>query len=428
MSRLAVSFSGSDRQELGSARALERQASRNRWLPESLFLAASVIVLASYLLLTLPRMTGDTLLSGRFFLLLEGLALFGLLGWSAAQQKCGAAVAAGLAVLVVLTEPGLVALTTVGDDLLPLVLQLAALVLVAQDLTRRRLALAALACGMAVLAKLSAVWAPLAIAWWTYRRQRPLIRMFVGCWLCWTLGSFLLLDSFAPGRMLSRLLVPSVWTLDGLAVLQAPFRLVWRSAQGGPLLTVLLPLVATEAILAWRQERLTVYHTALGACLLTTLAGCFDKEASNDSLLGLIVLSVPVLACLWSRLTDVPGEAAVLQPVLALLLLWAMYVGWLGTLVVAAGRQPSGCGSPEGWRPAASPCHPVVAAGRQPSGCGSPEGLRPTASDRLDPRVGKTVCLETLHSQRISPQANRPGFPAGSEMNKDGHALPGPPR
>ena len=50
----------------------------------------------------------------------------------------------------------------------------------------------------------------------------------------------------------------------------------------------------------------------------------------------------------------------------------------------AGGRQPSGCGSPEGWRPAASTS--AEAGGRKPSGCGSPEGWRPAASTSAEPQ------------------------------------------
>lgn len=385
MSRLAFSYTIPIRLTLGQARpSLERL--RN-FLPQALFLTAGVVVLASYAVLALAhirdryqinfvsgvytglamhlnsgtfypefydgthyggtrymplqfvlqaglaRLTGEYLFSGKLLTFLLAISLFGLLITIARRQKCEMGVAVGLASLFVLTDPTLIALTTIRGDLLPVVLQLTALLLVAETLTPRRLVLAALFCALAFLAKLTAVWAALAIAWWTFRRQRRWTWLFVSVWLGWSIGAVLLLDSFAEGRMLANLFGLSGSGVGSLVSLLGPFLFLWRIAQSGPLLTLLLPLVVVESVLAWRQQRPTLYHLALGVCLLTTLGVYFDKEVGHNHLIDLIALSIPVLACLWGRVSEDVPMVLTPRPALALLLLWGTYMAWTGTLV-----------------------------------------------------------------------------------------------
>jgi len=324
MSRLVVAISNPRRLEIERPAAPPEPLAPR--LPQALFLAGGIIVLACYAFLALahPR---------DFVPVLLAVALFGLLAWIALQRKCGTGVAVGLAMLVVLTRPGLTALTTLPWEVLPVVLQLTAVLLVAEKLTRRRLVLAALICSVAVLTQHSAVWAMLAIAWWTFRRQRELTSLFVSCWLGLTLGSLLLIDSFSESRMLTGLLGLAGPGGSGSIVLLAPCMFLWRIAQSGPLLTLLVPLVAVESVLACRQRRLTLYHLALGVCLLTAIGCCFDSSATSTHLLDLIVLSIPLLACLWSNISDAPPERSTLLPILTLLILWGMYMAWSDTLV-----------------------------------------------------------------------------------------------
>src|SRR5262249_35143162 len=152
------------------------------------------------------------------------------------------------------------------------------------------------------LASFSAIWGPLTLAWWTFRRQRSLTWLFVSCYLCWTVGSVLLLDSYAEGRLLVDLLGRSTLGAQPLDWVLALMRFFWSVARSGPLPVLLLPLCLAGSFLAWRQQRLTAYHLALGVCVLTTSCLSAGKEPTSKQLLDPLVLALPVLACLWSDL------------------------------------------------------------------------------------------------------------------------------
>jgi len=283
----------------------------------------------------LARLTGDYLFSGKLLTLVLGLILFAQLYSILRERQCSMAVSLALLSLVILTEPGLLALTTIRGDLLPVVLQLAALQVAAGKPTWRRMLLAALLCTLALLSKVSAVWAPLAIASFTVFRHRDKALVFVGFWITSALVALTLFNQLSNGRMLVNLQVLSGSGVGTLASLLAPLLFLWRIGQSGVLLTLLFPLALVEGIRAVRQYEVNRYHYALGCCLLVTLGIYLDKEVTSNHLLDLIVLSIPVLGCLWTYLASTRSAAGALKlsPVLALLLVWGMYMAWSNTLV-----------------------------------------------------------------------------------------------
>jgi hypothetical protein len=283
----------------------------------------------------LARLTGEYLFSGKLLTSMLGLILIAQLFSILRTCKCSSPVSLALCPLVVLTEPGMGALTNIRGDLLPVVLQLAALQIAFRGLTWQRALLAALFCTLALLSKVSAVWAPLAIVCFTLRRQRGLSLAFVGVWLTFAALSVFLLDQLSAGRMLGNLRAFSGSGVGSLASLLGPLLFFWRIGQGGLLLTLLFPLALVEAARALRLRELNLYHCAMGCCLLVTLGIYFDKEVTSNHLLDLIVLAIPMLGCLWSYVasrTEAEGSPR-LAPVLGLLVLWGMYMAWANTLV-----------------------------------------------------------------------------------------------
>lgn len=98
-------------------------------------------------------LTGEYLFSGKLLTCLLAVALFSQLYFIGRKLQCGRSVALALASLVVLTDPGLTALTTIRGDLLPVVLQLGAIQLLLGGTTWRRILLAGMFCTLALLAK-----------------------------------------------------------------------------------------------------------------------------------------------------------------------------------------------------------------------------------------------------------------------------------
>ena len=108
----------------------------------------------------LARLTGEYLLSGKLLTYLATLALLVEMFVILRRLGCRRSVSFALLGLVVTSVPGFLACTTIRGDLLPVVLQLAALLIVADELTPRRAAFAGLCCTLAILTKFSADLGP----------------------------------------------------------------------------------------------------------------------------------------------------------------------------------------------------------------------------------------------------------------------------
>jgi hypothetical protein len=242
--------------------------------------------------------------------------------------KCSLPVALGLVSVVVLNELGLAACTTIRGDLLAVVLQLAALQVAFGGTTWRRAVVAALLCTLALLTKLNAGWAGLALLGYYFVRRRPLTFVFGLAWVASAAGSILLLDLLAGGRMLANLRALSAPGLLSVALLVAPLMFLHKVGQAGLLLALALPFAVGECVVAFRQRRATAYHFALPCCLLLTVPLFADKGVVGNHLLDLLVLTIPLLGYLWQRLPSPAEGRPVLRPLLALGLGWVLCMAW----------------------------------------------------------------------------------------------------
>jgi hypothetical protein len=296
------------------------------------------------------RLTGEYLVSGKALTYALTALLCVELFLILRRIGCSRGVALALTSLVLLNEPGLLAATTIRGDLLPVVCQLAAVLVAAGPLSLRRAALAGAFCALAVLSKQSAVWAPLAILCF-HLRERRAVALFTVTWLGGVGAAVALVNALSQGRMLANLTQLSVSGGDDFYFLLSPFILLWRVARGGALLAALVPLLGVECIAARKQRRLSLYHYCLLACLLVVLLVYTDKEANMNHLLDLVATAIPVAGCLWVALPE-PGRGASggLRLGLGAAVLWLVYMGWATTLVmpvyevariVRSGRTPS---------------------------------------------------------------------------------------
>jgi hypothetical protein len=281
----------------------------------------------------LARLTGEYLASGKLLTYGLTLALFAQLFCVLRGLRCGVPAALALPSVVVLTWPGLLACTTIRGDLLPAVIQLGALQVVAGGTSWRRAVLAALLCTLALLSKLNAGWAGLAIAWYYFGRQRRLGFVLAAAWALSAAGSVLALDWLSQGRMLANLRALAAPGLFRLGAVLAPLTFLFRVGQSGAVLSLVVPLAVVECVQAFRQRRTTVYHLALPCCVLTTMPIFLDKGVVGNHLIDLVVLCVPLLGCLWAGLPEVSGARLDLRLPLALLLVWGLFLAWATTLV-----------------------------------------------------------------------------------------------
>jgi hypothetical protein len=277
----------------------------------------------------LARLSGEYLVSGKLLTYLLaavlGLQLFRILR----GLGCGPGASLALVSLVPLTNAGFLACTTIRGDLLPVVLQLAALMIAHGNRTDGRAVLAGLLCSAAVLSKLTAGWAPLAIAC-VYLCQRRLLVIFLTS-LLGSLGLALgALHVATSGRMLENFTALSSAAVGVQGLLATPAVFLYRVGRGGVTMGFLVPLVVLELVLALRQRRATVYHIGLLFCLPVLLAIFADRGADYNHLVDLVVLAIPVLGCLWVRLPAFGEALEGRRAGLALAFAWVLFVAWIG--------------------------------------------------------------------------------------------------
>ncbi|MGH3110675.1 MAG: hypothetical protein ACRDQT_07140 [Gaiellaceae bacterium] len=225
------------------------------------------------------------------------------------RRRCPLPVALLLASTILVTGTGLTAATSVRNDVLPVILQLGAVALVARSQTRANTVASGLLSALAVVSKLSAVWAPLAIGIWLLsNRDRRRLAEFVTVFLA---GAGLALGAFqaaSGGRMTENVLGLSVATAGRLGSLPdevARLRLIGREGLGP--LAVLIVLAILGTLLAAKRRQLTPYHLAFACASLVTAIVLVDPGAFVNHLIDVQVLSVIVVGELWRRTASPSG-------------------------------------------------------------------------------------------------------------------------
>ncbi len=276
----------------------------------------------------LASVTEEYLLSGKVLSFLGALAcgivLYQLL-WT---QRCPQTIALALVSLVAASVSGTFGSLTIRGDLWPVTWQLAALALVHRQV-RGAYVFAGILCTLGVLTKITALWAPAAILWYTLLRDRKACMVFGLTWLA-SLGLALgILHVLTAGRMLASF---GAFTEPMLItqLLKSPFRLIYYIAWTSTELVVLTPLVIMELYAARGAGRWSVFHTALLFCLPVMLVVFADRGTGFNHVIDLVVLAAVIVGMLWSS-----GKTAVSQAVLtmgAITVLWGVGAAWTRSL------------------------------------------------------------------------------------------------
>lgn len=249
----------------------------------------------------LALVTGEYLVSGKLLVLVIGVGLLATM-LLVLRRVVGAPMwlSAGLLALVVPTHSGLTALTSIRGDALPVMLQLAAVGVVARSTGRRTIAAAGLLCATAVLCKVTAVWAPVAIVAWLATREHPRAIAFAG-WFAVPLAFALAALELASGGRFS----DNVLALGGSAI--ASPRELATALTTKPLTLLesdasttafVLPFAVAELALALRARRFGLLHASFVAATVTTLAVMTDIGAVSNHLLDVQVLTVLLVGLL----------------------------------------------------------------------------------------------------------------------------------
>lgn len=219
------------------------------------------------------------------------------------HASCPWSVAAALAGVVVATEAGLQAGTTIGGDLVPAVLQLGALAVALRARWQRSMAIAGVLAGLAMASKLTGLWGSLAVITWlaAQRRWRPAGAFALACAVtaAVVLGA---VQRFTGGGLSEHLLAFSGAGVHGpLSLLRAPNQLLYQLVGYASGAVVLLPVAALGVLLSggWRHQ--PVIHFALGYALLLLLVVYTDVGTGFNQLLDVVVLTALAVGLLAAR-------------------------------------------------------------------------------------------------------------------------------
>lgn len=274
----------------------------------------------------LARVTGEYLASGKLLAYASAIALCALVFLICRRISGSSVLALGLVAALLSTRTAFSGSTTVRGDTLPVALQLGALYAITRRsaVSWRPVALAGALCALAFFSKLTAIWAPVALAAWLLVKDRRRSAVF-GVWFVGSCAVlFALFESVSDGRLWQNVV--------GLATAGQPegpathvFKeIVRKFVEDGQTSATAIWLLVPFALLAVGagivRRRLSVYQISLivaVAILLRVLAdvGASDNHLIDSEALTAIVTAEAVALCGARRV-------ALAWPVAALAVLW----------------------------------------------------------------------------------------------------------
>lgn len=306
----------------------------------------------------LAQLTGEYLVSGKLvaffsttFLL---AAIFVVLRRAACPVPAALALSAGLLV----TLPGLLAATTVQGDALPVALQLAAVGLIRYSPRSSATIGSAGLCALAVIMKLTALWAPLAIGVWLVFRDRRRLSLFAPLLLVLIAAEGGLLEILSSGRMLTDLREVTFAGVGGASgFVQSPMRVLSLVADGAPLVLILVPF-AFVGLVARGRQAVSIWLVSLFCALASLLVVMADTGALYNHLIDVVVLTLVAAGDLWATIERQSRRMSVLGATLSMVVVWGVAASFLLEVrpdVEEAAREVRGSSAPTRYEP-----HPLA--------------------------------------------------------------------
>jgi hypothetical protein len=279
------------------------------------------------------KLTGEYLGSGKLLGYAAMAALLGLIFVLLRGLRCPLPIAVALVATIVATRTGLAAAMDLRADILPLLLQVLAVAVVARTRGPTATIAAAALAATALFCKLSAVWAPLAIALWLLATDRRRLGWFAAAYGALAMAFLVLFIAASDGRILENVFGLSTAGIQGIgSVLRAPYVLVRLLVEQATGAWVLLPAVAVAGWLAFRERRPTIWLVSLLCCVGVLLVVLTDAGTGWNQLIDPVVLTVLVVGELAGRRWPDPAAAAV-PAIIAIVLLWVNLGGLAVTIV-----------------------------------------------------------------------------------------------
>src|SRR6266545_1303460 len=279
-----------------------------RWMPVPILLNAGA-----------AKLTGEYLTSGKIVGLVSTALLLVLVFSELRRLSAPFPAAAALTASIVATETGLFAGTTVGGDVVPVVLQIGAL-MIARSGTRRSLVAAGALAALALASKTTGVWAALAILTWLAlaRRWRDVALFFA------------IVQTASQGRFTENLaLLTLAGVGGGVGPIRAPNQLLYQMYTYAAATWLLVPFAVASVLFDVRWRRPGMYDLALGWAVVLLIVTYTDVGAGLNQLLDVSVLTVIVAGHLAGRTITMPVSAVPLGLVLTLAIVWGVGNGVL---------------------------------------------------------------------------------------------------
>ncbi len=267
----------------------------------------------------LTRLTGNPVLAGSLVNGLGFALMIAATWWLLGVLGCRGGWRLLLAAAPIATGVGRTAAQSIRHDALPISLQLVALGLMLEALAprsgtvdRRRAMLAGLCCALAVTAKLSAVWALLAIVLWVVWRQpsrRAALVPFASTFAGVIVVAFVAAQAWTRGRYLQNMRALAFGHED--ALLGGPRKLVDLLHASAPAAIVWIGVATVLTLVMVRRAQFELIAIAFACCALVTLDVLADRGAAANHLLDLVVLGAVVCgAAVRGRQREQNGFAA----------------------------------------------------------------------------------------------------------------------
>ena len=286
---------------------------------------------------SLARVTGEYLVSGKLLGYATMLALLATMIVLLRRLRCPLPAALILPALVLTTKTGLATAMDMRADALPLLLQVLAVWIVASTARRGATVAAAALAAIAFMAKLSAIWAPIAICVWLVTRDRKRLVSFSVSYVAMVGALTLLFTGLTDGRLIENVLGLSVSGVSGPSLLLAPYRFVHLMVEVATTAWAVVPLVALATWIAVKERRGSIYLVSLFVAFAVLLVVLTDVGTGWNQLIDVVVLSALVIGELaararvgWSGL-DIPA-GRIVGTVIGLTLLWVTLSGFVVTL------------------------------------------------------------------------------------------------
>ena len=245
--------------------------------------------------------SNELLVSAKLLIYAVAGGLYTLLYWVARRRGAPLPIALGLVAAVLATAAGLMTAVGIRWDALATLLQLAAVaVTVNHERSQRRAALSGLLCALALAAKISALWAPVALALWLAVVARRSLGSFLASLVGSCIALAVLFETLSSGRLFENMRLFAFGGSDAAPALEGVHRLYQFALRDQREGAILIFAAAVGVVVAVLKRRAGPYEIGFVASILVLLVVMRDGGAYENHLLDLLVLTAAVVAGMWT--------------------------------------------------------------------------------------------------------------------------------